>query len=215
MTATLQESYWPADRSQPVLETNLTAMLRAAAVDVPDRIALIDADPDSHERRTWTYAELLESAERIAQALLRRFIPGERVAIWAPNRPEWVLLQHGLSMAGLIMVTLNPAYRRQELAYVLRQSRSAGVFCSDEYRGFDMTGAVAAARGELPDLREAWSFSDWDGFVATADAGARDRAAGDYAGHARADSVDLRHDRAAQGRAAPSPRCRQRLGVPR
>lgn len=38
-------------------------------------------------------------------------------------------------MAGLIMVTLNPAYRRHELGYVLRQSRCAGVCFSDEHRG--------------------------------------------------------------------------------
>ncbi len=166
----LRESYWPADRSEPLRETTLSEMLREAAHHAPDRIALIDADPDASEPRTWTYAELLVAAERVAQALLQRFVPGERVAIWAPNRPEWVLLQHGLSMAGVIMVTVNPAYRNDELAHVLRVSRAAGVFFSDEYRGFDMASAVADLRGELPDLRDAVSFSDWDVFMAGADA---------------------------------------------
>jgi fatty-acyl-CoA synthase len=169
----LRQSYWPADRSQPLLETHPTEMLRAAAGDVPDRVALIDADPGARDPPTWTYTELLGTAERVAQALLRRFSPGERVAIWAPNRPEWVLLQHGLSMAGLIMVTLNPAYRRQELAYVLRQSRSAGVFFADEHRGYDMANAVGDVQRELPELREAVSFSDWEAFVAAADVGPR------------------------------------------
>jgi fatty-acyl-CoA synthase len=168
---TLTESYWPADTSSALLETTPTAMLRGAAAGVPDRIALVDADPEAPAARSWTYAELLDTAEQVAQALLRRFTPGDRVAIWAPNRPEWVLLQHGLSMAGLIMVTVNPAYRSQELAYVLGQSRAAGVFFSDEYRGFDMAGAVAEIRGRLPELREAISFSDWDAFVATAGTG--------------------------------------------
>ncbi len=131
----LHESYWAADRSQPVLETHPTEMLRAAAGEVPDWVALINADPDAPEAPTWTYGEVLETAARVAQAQLRRCAPGERVAIWAPNRPEWVLLRHGLSMAGLIMVTLNPVCRRHELGYVLRQSRCAGVFFSDEHRG--------------------------------------------------------------------------------
>ncbi len=61
--------------------------------------------------------------------------PGNESRSGPPNRPEWVLLRHGLSMAGLIMVTLNPAYRRHELGYVLRQSRCAGVCFSDEHRG--------------------------------------------------------------------------------
>lgn len=167
----LRESYWPADRSQPLLETTPTAMLRAAAADVAERIALVDADPELETPRSWTYAGLLDTAQRVAQALLGKFTPGERVAIWAPNRPEWVLLQHGLSMAGLIMVTVNPAYRRDELAYVLRQSRAAGVFFSDAYRGYDMASAVADAQTELPDLREACSFSDWERFVAEGDFG--------------------------------------------
>jgi len=50
--------------------------------------------------RSWTYAELLADAERIARALLSRFAPGERVAIWAPNCAEWLVVQHGVSLAG-------------------------------------------------------------------------------------------------------------------
>ena len=139
------------------------------AAEHPDRLALVDADPDPARRRSWTYAELLAAAERVARALLVRFRPGERVAVWAPNCAEWVLLQQGASLAGLVLVTVNPANRQAELDYVLRQSRAAGIFFAPEYRGFDLAQAVHAARAIAPELRETVSLADWDAFLALSD----------------------------------------------
>ena len=168
-SARLASSYWPADRSQPLLDTTVGDLLRAAAAQVPGRLALVDGSPGPASRRTWTYAELLSVAERIARALLARFAPGERIAVWAPNCPEWMLLQHGVSLAGMVLVTVNPALRARELRYMLAQSRAAGIFFADAYRGFDMAGAVASLRDGLPGLREAIPLSDWDTFVASGD----------------------------------------------
>lgn len=171
MRTIITESHWPADRSGALLETTPARMLRDAASQVPHRAALVGVGLDGAGTRTWTYAEMLGAAEKVAQALRRRFEPGERVAIWAANRPEWLLVQHGLGMAGLIMVTVNPAFRNEELAYVLRQSRSAGVFFDERYRGFDMGRAIEEVRPQLNDLREAICFEDWDAFVASGGAG--------------------------------------------
>jgi fatty-acyl-CoA synthase len=106
----------------------------------------------------------------VARALLVRFRPGERVAAWAPNCAEWVLLQQGASLAGLVLVTINPANRQRELDYVLRQSRAAGIFFAPEYRGFDLAAAVRTAGAAAPELREAVSFADWAQFLGTSDA---------------------------------------------
>jgi acyl-CoA synthetase (AMP-forming)/AMP-acid ligase II len=84
----LTTSYWPADTSSPVLETTIGGVLRAAAERVPGQPALIAGDPDPAERRQWSYRELLAEAERAAHALLARFEPGDRVAVWAGNCPE-------------------------------------------------------------------------------------------------------------------------------
>jgi fatty-acyl-CoA synthase len=164
------ESLWTYDDDGDQLwESTLGDLLRAGAAEHPDRIALVDADPDPARRRSWTYAELLAEAERVARALLTRFEPGERVAVWAPNCAEWLLLQQGASLAGLVLVTVNPANRQVELDYVLGQSRAAGIFFAPEYRGFDMARAVRTARAIAPELRETVSFADWDGFVAASD----------------------------------------------
>src|ERR1700730_3637635 len=106
-TPVLSESYYPADRSEPVLDTTVGGILRDAACAVPDQIALIGGHPDPALRRRWSYAELLEDAERCARALLGRFAPGERVAVWAPNLPEWEVLEVGAALAGNILVAVH------------------------------------------------------------------------------------------------------------
>ncbi|MGH8998776.1 MAG: AMP-binding protein [Acidimicrobiia bacterium] len=153
-----------------MLEGTVGDLLRRAAAAVPDRLALVDGTPEADRRREWTYADLAGGAEQVVRALLGRFEPGERVAVWAPNCPEWVLLQHGASLAGLVLVTVNPAYKGDELEFVLRQSRSSGVFFADEYRGFDMAAAVKQVSGDAPELREAVSLGEWDAFTGSAGA---------------------------------------------
>jgi fatty-acyl-CoA synthase len=160
-------SYWPADASQPVLETTVGAVLRTAAATAPDRLAMVGGVPDPADRKRWTYADLLAEAEQAARALAARFAPGERVAVWAPNLPEWVILEYGAALAGLVLVTVNPALRPAELAYVLRQSGAAGVFLVPEYRS-PMAKFLDEVRPDLPALREAIFFTEWAQFIATA-----------------------------------------------
>jgi acyl-CoA synthetase (AMP-forming)/AMP-acid ligase II len=163
-------SYWPADTSTPVLETTVGGVLRAAAATHPDRVAMIAWAPGGGGRRQWTYGELLAEAERAAAALCRRFRPGERVAVWAPNLPEWVVLEFGAALAGLVLVTVNPAYLPAELAFVLNQSGAAGIFLVPEYRN-PMAEYLDQVRPEVPALREVVSFTEWEDFLATAPAG--------------------------------------------
>ena len=89
-------------------------LLRTATEAAPDRIALISGVPDPTLRRQWTYAELYREAQRTARALLTRFKPGERIAVWAQNIPEWVMLEFGAGMAGMVLVTVNSAFRANE-----------------------------------------------------------------------------------------------------
>jgi fatty-acyl-CoA synthase len=167
---TLTEARWPGDASVPLRETTVGSVLREAAGRAPHQTALIDGDLSRRDRRQWTYRELLADAERAARALLTRFTPGERVAVWSPNRPEWVVLEFGAALAGLVLVTVNPAFRGEELAYVLGDSAADGVFLSDTVLGDDMHAVLAAVRGRLPRLREVVSFGEWAAFTAAGNA---------------------------------------------
>jgi len=149
-------------------------VLRDAADRAPDKTALIDGDPDCAERRRWTYAELLADAERAARALLLRFAPGERVAVWSANSPEWIILEFAAALAGLTLVTVNPAYLEDELAHVLSHSEADGLFLADSYQKNDLQAILGGVRGRLPRLREVISFRDWAAFSSAGDTGAGD-----------------------------------------
>lgn len=164
--APLTHSHWPADTSEPLLETTLGGLLRQLVSEVPERVAFVEAVPDVRARRRWTYRQLLDEALRVATALLRYHRPGERVAVWAPNCAEWVLLQHGASLAGLVLVTVNPAYVTEEVRHVLAASGASAIFHADRYRHTDMAAVVAELRATLPGLRHSVPFSRWADFVA-------------------------------------------------
>jgi len=169
----LTRAHVPADTSEPVLDTTVGDLLRQAAVEFPDGLALVEGAADHSARRRWTFAELHEQAEQVARALLGRFDPGEHIAVWAPNLPEWVLLQLGAGLAGLVLVPLNPAYRARELSYALGQSNAAGIFFVPEFRGSPMGEWVEQAKKLAPELRSAIPFTEWDDFCASASQGQR------------------------------------------
>ena len=142
----LQTAYWTRTDEASVLELSTGETLRRAATQVPDRLALIEATPDdmpsitaaSATDRRWTYAQLLHDAQACAHWLLSKFEPGEHVCLWAPNVPEWIIIQYGAAMAGLVLVTANPALRENELRHVLEESRSVGLIHVSAFRGSDM-----------------------------------------------------------------------------
>ena len=73
----------PADTSEPVRETAVGGVLREAAADTPDGLAMVAGLPDPADRRRWTFAELLADAERAPA----RWPPGSgRVSGWRPGR---------------------------------------------------------------------------------------------------------------------------------
>jgi fatty-acyl-CoA synthase len=162
---TLEEAHWPADTTELILDTTVGGVLQAAAEAAPDRVGLVFARPGDHGRRQWTFAELLDESERAAAALLQRFEPGERVAVWAPNLPEWLLLEFGAALAGLTLVTVNPALREREVLHVLANSRAAGLFLVPEHRGNAMESSLEVIRSQLPALRQVVRFGEWGEFL--------------------------------------------------
>ncbi|MET0988106.1 MAG: AMP-binding protein [Steroidobacteraceae bacterium] len=84
----------------------------------PDRLAVISR----HQRVRWSFAELKERVDATASGLLALGLrKGDRVGIWAPNCWEWLVTQYATAKAGLILVTINPAYRKAEVEYALNK----------------------------------------------------------------------------------------------
>ena len=74
----------------------------------------------------------------IARGLIASGIErGDRVAVWATNVPEWIVLQFALAKIGAILVTVNTSLRAREIEYLLRQSESETLFTIAGFKGVD------------------------------------------------------------------------------
>jgi fatty-acyl-CoA synthase len=161
-------SYMPATSGGELLrESTVGELLRVAAMRAPDHTALVFATAQDGIVARWTYAEMYAQARAAACALRARFEPGERVAIWAPNRPEWFVVQFGAALAGIVLVTVNPAFRSYEVGPLLQRARLAGIVVARDSRGNPLRAMVDALRPELPTVREVIDLDGWAAFVAS------------------------------------------------
>ncbi|KAF0961036.1 AMP-binding protein [Rhodococcus sp. T7] len=114
-----------------------------------DRDALVDRPSG----RRWTYAELKRDVDAVAAGLLKRGIAkGDRVGIWAPNCPEWTLIQYATAKIGAILVNINPAYRAHELKYVLDQAGIRLLVSAPQFKSSDYAAMIEEVRPECGDL---------------------------------------------------------------
>ena len=98
----------------------------------------------------WTWTELAERADAVAAGLLALGLqPGDRVGIWAPNCAEWVLTQFGTARAGLVLVNVNPAYRRSELEYALNKVGCKALVLAPALKSSDYLAIVNDLAPEL------------------------------------------------------------------
>jgi fatty-acyl-CoA synthase len=156
----LTESCFPAVCGAAVEKLTIGDLLRRRSQEHAGTIALKEIGYDGEIHRTWTYARLMTDAERLGRALASRHAPGARIAVYANNSPEWVLLEFGSAIAGLTLVTVNPAYQTRELKYVLEQSRAEAVYYVEEFRGSPMTATANEACADIPAIRHRILLTD-------------------------------------------------------
>lgn len=137
--------------------------LRHSVARWPKNEALVDLG----EGVRYTYETLDAAVDGLARSLLAAgMAQGDRVAVWAPNRWEWVLLQYATARVGVILVNVNPAYRTHELRYALNQSGSRMLFAVPTFKTSDYRAMVEAVRDELTSLERVVYFGteDWASF---------------------------------------------------
>lgn len=159
--ATYMMSHYPA-QPEPLWEMTLAELMEKNAAEVPDRLALVEGAKDPAERRRWTYRELVDEAKALARGLLTHFEPGDKVAILAPERPEWIIYQHAMSLAGLVIVPINPAYTERELEFILRSSEARGLVFAETSRGKSLRPMVDEVRFKIPTLEVALCTADME-----------------------------------------------------
>jgi fatty-acyl-CoA synthase len=166
----------------PILEETIGQNFERAVAANPDGDALVDMATS----RRWTYAELNDDVDVIARGLMALGIErGERVGIWAPNCPEWTIVQYATAKIGAILVNINPAYRTHELAYVLKQSGIRTLISATSFKTSDYVSMVDEVSAEAPELQEVLYLErDWRALVDKAEQVSVDEL------RARTDSLD-------------------------
>jgi fatty-acyl-CoA synthase len=158
-------SYENGPAVRPMLGQTIGENLARTVAAWADRDALVDVP----SARRWTYAELAADVEALAKGLLARGVgKGDRVGIWAPNVPEWVLIQFATARVGAILVNINPAYRSHELGYVLKQAGVRMLVSAEAFKTSDYRGMVDEVRADCADLTDVCYLGtpDWTALVA-------------------------------------------------
>lgn len=105
--------------------------------------------------RTITYGVLAEESRRVAGALAALGIgPGDRVALWLPNQPEWLGLYFALARLGAIAVAVNTRFRSAELGEILFRSGCRALALDPSFRRVDFAAILADVDPALVDRLE-------------------------------------------------------------
>lgn len=139
-------SYVMGDRSQPLWRKTVPQVLAETTLHHGARDAAVF--PEQSIR--WSYSELARKVDDLAAGLLASGIePGDRVGIWSPNRPEWLLTQFATARIGAILVTVNPAYRSAELEYVLNKVACKAVVIATAFKSSNYVEMITSIAPEL------------------------------------------------------------------
>ncbi|WP_048630839.1 AMP-binding protein [Mycolicibacterium aurum] len=165
---TTTQSYDAGPTDTPILEETIGANFERIAATYPDHDALVDVASG----RRWTYAELDREIDTVAKGLMSLGIErGDRVGVWAPNCPEWAIVQYATAKIGAILVNINPAYRTHELRYVLDQSGVGTLISATRFKSSDYVAMVDEVRSDVAALQRVLFIGtdDWDALCSGAD----------------------------------------------
>lgn len=148
--AELKFSHAQGASAQALLDETIGSRLRWAATEWPNDEALVVR----HQAVRWTFAELAERATTFSAGLLALGLrPGDRVGIWSPNIAEWAVAQFASATAGLIFVTINPAYRVGEAEYALNKVQCKALILATSHKSSNYIGMLNEMAPELSTSR--------------------------------------------------------------
>lgn len=121
--------------------------LNSAADECPESIALRYKQQGAWQ--TMTYRELRERAWHVSEMLAKLGVkPGDRIALYRENSPEWFELYYGIVAIGAIAVPVDAKLREQEVSHIFHDCGVSVVFCSAR-----MSQILDAVSSRLHDLR--------------------------------------------------------------
>ncbi|MFM8530144.1 MAG: AMP-binding protein [Ilumatobacteraceae bacterium] len=142
-------SYASGPSTVPLLGQTIGDNLEETVARFGDREALVVV----HEGKRFTYRQLNDEVDKAARLLMAMGLEvGDRLGIWAANCAAWTIVQYATAKIGVILVNINPAYRTNEVEYVLRQSGCRMLIAAETFKTSNYRAMVEEARPNLPDL---------------------------------------------------------------
>jgi non-ribosomal peptide synthetase component E (peptide arylation enzyme) len=146
----------------------LTEYVAEHAVNRPDHVAVaeihpvLNAIPDSkREPCVLTYRQLWREAKFLALRFRRKGIqPGDVVSVQLPNWVEFVIIALAIARIGGVINSIAPIYRRKEMSFFLRRSRSKAIVIPTVFRGFNYPKMITEIQSGCPDLEFVWTVGD-------------------------------------------------------
>ena len=133
---------WPKEH---LIDETFPQVLDRICELYPEQYAFRYTEPDSHynpepdeggEYYVRTYPQFRDDVDEFARALIALGVrPGDKVAIWASNVPQWYLTFWATVKIGAVLVTVNTGYKIHELEYLLKQSDTHTLVMIDSYKG--------------------------------------------------------------------------------
>ena len=134
----------------PLRDLTLGDLLKETASKFPDQDAVVYVDRDY--RLTWQQFD--ELTDELAKGLMALGIQkGEKVAVWATNVPFWVALMFATAKMGAVLLTVNTAYKRNELKYLLTNSDADNIFIINGFRDSDYIEILYDLAPELRNMQ--------------------------------------------------------------
>jgi len=134
----------------PLIEQTIGAYFDEACDVHAGELALVSR----HQHVRLTYRQLRDKVDALACGFLRiGLVKGDRVAIWSQNNEEWALTQFAAAKAGLILVTINPAYRLAELEYALNKVACKAIVLAPSFKSSNYLGMIADLAPEIAQSR--------------------------------------------------------------
>lgn len=101
----------------------------------------------------WSFNQLWQRGRQSASAFLTQGIGrGDRVAIWAPNSREWIVIALGILTTGAAVVPLNTRLKGREAGDILRRTKAKLLFTVDDFLDTDYPALIADE--DLPELKQ-------------------------------------------------------------
>ena len=106
--------------------------------------------------KPYSSQEIADAAEKAAAGLLKSGLkPGDTVALVSyKNRPEWLIMDFAIQMAGMVSIPLYPTISIREYQYILNEAGVKAAFCG----GLDLFEKLTAAREEVSSLEQIYTF---------------------------------------------------------